>query len=420
MSRHSQRLHSPLDDAVELTPAQLKLRKHEAMLVANMLEHAQQAELLPLVGLSDLSTVCDCVVGGNCSLCRGGTYLGTEYQQMLSDDHRGATPHAGPPMCSHVCLCGATLRSAFELRLHVRGCEVGSNHDLPAEERPILAVAWVLYDIDAPSPYEAVVAAGQRRIPSRAAEHEQSTSAEQQAITIGLEDTCDRIPSDCVLLPSTDSQGMLRAFDATCCRHKSIRQEVKTPELGELRAARHVINALNARGVDVVTPVYEQAYHDRKKRGTTDGCTGVLARLNYACDLLAGAAARSGHECELSFYGAMQRQERAAHYWTRGGVPILGNPLSGIADAACHVRAHRALQAELARPENERSRATRLLRLAAAGVVDAEATAAAWHALPPALMEEAIRSMLGRMSATARELTANEGCDDSEAIKSIA
>ena len=115
----------------------------------------------------------------------------------------------------------------------------------------------------------------------------------------------------------------------------------------------------------------------------------------------------------------MQQQQRATHYWTKGGVPILGDPFVRLAEAASAVRASRTLAFELGRPEAQRARATRSLRLAAAGVIDAAATAAAWKGLIAPLLEEALRSSLGRMSCTNEELVASDACGDGGAIKRI-
>ena len=82
--------------------------------------------------------------------------------------------------------------------------------------------------------------------------------------------TASLVPDNSVLLISSDSDAMRRAFDTTCIGSKSSRQEARTPEMGELRAAGYAVDAFNARGVDAVS-TWEAAYHDRPKRGTADG-----------------------------------------------------------------------------------------------------------------------------------------------------
>ena len=127
---------------------------------------------------------------------------------------------------------------------------------------------------------------------------------------------------------------------------------------------------------------------------------------------LAGEAAESGRTREVDFYAAMQPQRRATAFLTKGGVPIVGDPFARIEALATAVNAARLLRAEERKSEADRSQATRLMRLAAAGDVDANATAAAWRELPGPVLEEAVRAMLGRMGATATELIAADGCAD--------
>jgi hypothetical protein len=83
----------------------------------------------------------------------------------------------------------------------------------------------------------------------------------------------------------------------------------------------------------------------------------------------------------------MQPQQRAAHYWVKGGVPILGDPFACLQHAAAAVRASRTLALELSKPPSQHTHTTRYLRLAAAGVVDAKATAAMWATLPAKLCD---------------------------------
>ena len=117
------------------------------------------------------------------------------------------------------------------------------------------------------------------------------------------------LPDGSVLLLSTDTDAMRRAYEATCVLHRASRREIRTPEMGELRATGRVADRLNTRGVDVVAS-WEQACHNRERRGTTDGSTSVLARLNHACDRLvtgwperrpsAAARMRSGRGSRLT------------------------------------------------------------------------------------------------------------------------
>ena len=226
------------------------------------------------------------------------------------------------------------------------------------------------------------------------------------------------ILSGCAVLLSSDSNGMRRAMASTFDKSASTRREVRTTEVGELRGGAQVVDRLNERRVDLVM-AWEQAYHNRVRRGTADARANILARLNHACDRLAGHAVNLGRRHELDYYGGMKPQASTAHYWTKGGVPILADPYLQIAHHAAAVNAQRALQMEQRRPPASRAKATRFMRLAAAGVVDPAVTAAVWNTLPAPVHSEAIRSMLGRMSCTVSELAASDSCEDGGALRRI-
>jgi hypothetical protein len=178
---------------------------------------------------------------------------------------------------------------------------------LPIERRPRLAVAWVPFDMDAPSLFEAVVAAGAQRVASRSDSYEHSTSAEEQAVRFAYEAVEDIVPNGRNVVTDSDSDGMRQAFNLVSNVIQSPRKEVKRREMGELRGATAVVDRLATRGVDVVN-VWEQAYHNRIRRGTADGRHTVEARLNHVCDRLAGHAVLGGRDRELDFYGGMRPQ----------------------------------------------------------------------------------------------------------------
>eukprot|EP00966_Prymnesium_polylepis_P001214 27568-Prymnesium_polylepis.1 len=129
--------------------------------------------------------------------------------------------------------------------------------------------------------------------------------------------------------------------------------------MGELRGATAVVDRLATRGVDIVN-VWEQAYHNRIRRGTADGRHTVEAHLNHVCDRLAGHAVLGGRDRELNFYGGRRPQRDATHYFTTGGVPILGDPFERIKAKAHAVAASRALEVELSQPASKRTHASRL------------------------------------------------------------
>ena len=151
-----------------------------------------------------------------------------------------------------------------------------------------------------------------------------------------------------------------------------------------------MIDGYNDRGIDFVA-TWEQAYHNRGQRQRWDGRTGLLARLNHGCDLLAGHHAQHGRSRELDFYGAMEPQEMATYYYTGGGRPLFGDPYKQIGERVEAVKAQRLLQEDEEAPSTGDRRATLLLRLGADGKVDLETTAGLRRALPGPLLEEAMR-----------------------------
>ena len=170
------------------------------------------------------------------------------------------------------------------------------------------------------------------------------------------------------------------------------------------------LDGYNDRGIDFAA-TWEQAYHNRGQRQRWDGRTGLLARLNHGCDLLAGHYAQHGRSRELDFYGAMEPQEMATYYYTGGGRPLFGDPYKQIGERVEAVKAQRLLQEDEDAPSPGDRRATLLLRLGADGKVDLGATAGLRRALPGPLLEEAMRAALGRMSCTASVLQAQGGPD---------
>jgi len=95
----------------------------------------------------------------------------------------------------------------FARDIHVHSGLVRSNHDIALEARPRLAVAWVLLDVDEENVFQAVIAAGTRRLCSRGRHVESSTSAEQRTVLCALQDVKDMLPKNSALLFSIDSNG---------------------------------------------------------------------------------------------------------------------------------------------------------------------------------------------------------------------
>ena len=368
-------------------------------------------------------TACPCIQGKLCLVSSTSTILSQGYNQCIralsGPEPNGWKDVPKPsPAPMPACICGETFASELERQMHVDSAPHGTCHDVPPESRPRLSYAYVLFDLDAPSPFEAFIAVGAARIPSRAETHEHSTSAEERAMRIAYDETKDMMPNECNVLNSTDSNAMRLTVEATIMHEASPRKQARTPEMGELQAAAATIDELNKRGIDAL-PAWEPAYHNRVKRGTADGRDNILARLNHACDRLAGREAEGGRSNELMHYEAMQPLQLASYYWTSSGAPLLGDPFERIAKLAATVTAQRSIEEELARPSEKRTQANLLLRLGRQGTVDLKRMAAVWQALPSPLLEEAVRSSLGRLSCTVNELTAIGGDPEAEAIHRI-
>jgi len=255
-------------------------------------------------------------------------------------------------------------------------------------------------------------------MPSRGRNPESSTSSEERAILLAVREESLRIPDNCALLLSTDSDGARQAIEQCCLKHKLARRAVRTPETGTLRAIDVIFDDLSARQIDA-TPAWEPACHDRKKRGTTDGACRVLARLNHACDRLADLVARSGRSHELKFHQAFQIQQDASHYFVSGGVPITTDPYTEVGRCAASLLADAVLQHELRANLENRKECTRFLRLAAQGDVDAITTAKIWKYLPSHLLDEAERSMLDTAGLTSKELSMIPHCEGATFIKNV-
>jgi hypothetical protein len=69
----------------------------------------------------------------------------------------------------------------------------------------------------------------------------------------------------------------------------------------------------------------------------------------------------TGRLNELNFYGGMAPQQHASNYWTKGGVPILGDPFVRVEHAANATTAARVLELEHSRAPHLRANATRML-----------------------------------------------------------
>ena len=116
----------------------------------------------------------------------------------------------------------------------------------------------------------------------------------------------------------------------------TVRREVRTPEMGELRVARDAYRRMQRRGVQVEVS-WEPAEHNRLRKGTADGRVRLLARLNMACDLLAGKAADGGRDHELQYFGVLDRTPRAAYFWAAEGSQVTGDPYQLALDRAAAV-----------------------------------------------------------------------------------
>eukprot|EP00966_Prymnesium_polylepis_P310033 7163202-Prymnesium_polylepis.1 len=139
--------------------------------------------------------------------------------------------------------------------------------------------------------------------------------------------------------------------------------------MGELRIIRRTMERLAARGV-TVTVQWEPAYHNRVKRGMSNGRVRLLARLNHGCDLLAGAAARAGRSHELDYYGALAPLQDATLYWSAGGKAVVGDAYSTALRTAASVSVARVLHEEERRPFTQQPVGVQPLLLAVEGHLD--------------------------------------------------
>ena len=188
-----------------------------------------------------------------------------------------------------VCLCGFEARSELELRLHVDSASVGTAHGDTPERRPRLGAAWLLYDVHAHIPQQGFVRVGRRRLTSRGARTESSTSSEERAVAEALPDVEALVPDGTHLTISSDNRAVQLVWERVVSARPTVRREVRTPEMGELRVARDAYRRMQRRGVRVEVS-WEPAEHNRLRKGTADGgstfwpastwrATCLLARL---------------------------------------------------------------------------------------------------------------------------------------------
>jgi len=297
------------------------------------------------------------------------------YQQAIADLHDGdpTSWERGPSNENHDrvgCVCGQTFNTIFASDIHVHSSLVGSNHDIAPEAQPRLAAAWVLLDVDEEKVFQAVIAAGTRRLCSRDRHVESSTSAEQRTVLCALQDVKDMLPKNSALLLSTDSDGTRQAIEECCLRYFLPRQFTRTPEAGTLRAILGHTDDLQTKKIDVQAAL-EPACHDRVKRHSTARAGRTLARLNHACDRLADMAVMTGRETKLEFHQPFSTQHATSDYITSGGAPMTTDSYKEVAQCAASVLVQAILTQEYSIPPSQRKGCTRFMRLTVCGDVDA-------------------------------------------------
>ena len=132
-------------------------------------------------------------------------------------------------------------------------------------------MGYVFMDLSTPNPFKAVVLAGAERMSSRNYRHEYKTSAEIRVAPVGMPQDYAVTPPNAVLILVSDSNGSLSALDLIAMHNtKTSRQAIRVNEAGELTEVRTRIDKFNAKAIDVIT-LWEQAYHNRARKNTTDG-----------------------------------------------------------------------------------------------------------------------------------------------------
>ena len=88
--------------------------------------------------------------------------------------------------------------------------------------------------------------------------------------------------------------------------------------------------------------------------------------------MLAGNEAQLGRSNELWYYTAGQPQRVARKYFTKAGVPVLGDPFEQVGEIADRVKVAGTLWREAQKPVDKRAKATRIMRLLEDGDVDSK------------------------------------------------
>jgi hypothetical protein len=97
----------------------------------------------------------------------------------------------------------------------------------------------------------------------------------------------------------------------------------------------------------------------------------------------------------------------------------VGDLYEDLGAITAQVSVSRLLAAEDARLPCRQTKATRTMRLTCDGLVNMRLSATVWVTLPPTLMAEAVRGLLGRMSSSTLDFTSSTDCGDSKMIKDI-
>ena len=142
--------------------------------------------------------------------------------------------------------------------------------------------------------------------------------------------------------------------------------------------------------------------------------SAVIVRQNQKA-----RAGQQGRSHELDFYGGLRAQERATNFVASAGVPLFGDPFEQVGRLAQCTRVTRRLNKESRKPESQRSKATRVMRLMEKGEVDGNHWEEVCKHVSGNLKAEAMRSCLGQLAPSSRNLSALTDCADAQSIRNI-
>ena len=328
-----------------------------------------------------------------------------------NSEPQGADNNEGHPRCT----CGKTFPSAMALDLHIAGAPYGSQHDWEAASRPALGLNILGFDPNHPNPFKGLVFAESQRTISYNADHEQSTSIEEQAAEAALQcmKRFGRCRPECLV--SSDSLATLMVLKNMCLHtDQTARCLARTKESRVIIRCQHTCAELRKIECDI-TLHHEQSYHEREKRGTRDTALGLLARLNHANDLLAAKILDDSKDKVNEFCGSFRPDPMALPHFRRQGVPLNGDVFVQIGQNAYRVLMHSMLRGT----GDADHLCLRLAKAGYDGLVDMTLTADIWMSLRANLQAEMLRDCIGKLPSSTPELCSTISCADGQKLRRL-